>query len=305
MTTVRVHGRSETWVEGHYRNGHWVQRHYRSGTTVAEHDRSVYGHHPASSVSGLLRAYTTTLTYPTKCWWCSAAVFFHRSDNGGCALFDELGWPWPLHDCWQRYRDWLLHRVSAELDDLHFNGRSYTQPRKQMKKERGQTTFCGIGFVDKADAQHQENQLQLRSCRGSSTVTLVPVRFVPDDRPGEYLLLYAPRDYKEVFAPYSIHQIDASWIKRGNHWLCLVTSTRILQAHSRPAGRARSILQLHRRCYYCDTELGDTDVWGLDTAGNEECGDCGRMRFHLPSNTFLQRIQRISQSFSARSKKGI
>jgi hypothetical protein len=32
-------------------------------------------------------------------------VFFYSNDVGGCALFDDLGPPWPLHDCWIEHQD--------------------------------------------------------------------------------------------------------------------------------------------------------------------------------------------------------
>lgn len=35
---------------------------------------------------------------PTSCPKCGADVFFVRH-NGGSAWFDELGWPWPKHGC--------------------------------------------------------------------------------------------------------------------------------------------------------------------------------------------------------------
>jgi len=35
---------------------------------------------------------------PTACPVCGASVFFVRH-NGGSVWFDELGWPWPKHGC--------------------------------------------------------------------------------------------------------------------------------------------------------------------------------------------------------------
>jgi len=40
-------------------------------------------------------------TYPTKCRDCSARVFFHSEGFGDGVLFDALGWPWPIHSCYQ------------------------------------------------------------------------------------------------------------------------------------------------------------------------------------------------------------
>ncbi len=58
------------------------------------------------SVFGAFRTLASPLTYPTYCWWCGAEVFFHTNGNGDCVLFDPpLGWPWPVHQCWQARRD--------------------------------------------------------------------------------------------------------------------------------------------------------------------------------------------------------
>lgn len=36
-------------------------------------------------------------THPMRCKQCSAYVFFYQSENGGKAVFDDLGHPWPKH----------------------------------------------------------------------------------------------------------------------------------------------------------------------------------------------------------------
>lgn len=38
-------------------------------------------------------------TYPFSCPMCRQRIFFFRHANGGCAFFDELGWPWKPHAC--------------------------------------------------------------------------------------------------------------------------------------------------------------------------------------------------------------
>lgn len=34
-----------------------------------------------------------------KCPLCNKPVWFIRNENGGCAYFDQIGWPWPKHPC--------------------------------------------------------------------------------------------------------------------------------------------------------------------------------------------------------------
>lgn len=40
-----------------------------------------------------------TRTYPTRCRYCETAVFFFQCSCGSRMLFDDLGEPWPRHDC--------------------------------------------------------------------------------------------------------------------------------------------------------------------------------------------------------------
>ncbi len=40
-----------------------------------------------------------TITFPTKCRECQSDIFLLRCNCGSLVLFDELGPPWPVHDC--------------------------------------------------------------------------------------------------------------------------------------------------------------------------------------------------------------
>ncbi len=40
-----------------------------------------------------------TRTWPTKCYSCQRPVFFFSCNHGVRVLFDDLGPPWPVHDC--------------------------------------------------------------------------------------------------------------------------------------------------------------------------------------------------------------
>lgn len=38
-------------------------------------------------------------TYPTRCRDCGAEVYYFSCNCGCKVFFDNLGWPWPIHDC--------------------------------------------------------------------------------------------------------------------------------------------------------------------------------------------------------------
>ena len=56
---------------------------------------------PGSAPLGAIysQGYATFVIPNATCRYCSAAVFFYQSPNGGRLFFDELGPPWPKHYC--------------------------------------------------------------------------------------------------------------------------------------------------------------------------------------------------------------
>ena len=60
-----------------------------------------------------------TRTFPTKCSNCGDDVFFFSCTCGSRVFFDELGWPWPEHDCGfsRSDRRWARGRPRTKLGD--------------------------------------------------------------------------------------------------------------------------------------------------------------------------------------------
>ena len=86
-------------------------------------------------------------TYPRQCRYCGADIFYHTNEYGSRVLFDDLGSPWPRHECWEfsntdpaslyisgigekhiywvrrGHNNWyLLDNISAHINSLHYNG---------------------------------------------------------------------------------------------------------------------------------------------------------------------------------------
>ena len=61
----------------------------------------------------------STRTYPTTCRNCGDRVFFFSCTCGSQVLFDELGEPWPVHDCEFSRSDqrWAQSRKKTRLRD--------------------------------------------------------------------------------------------------------------------------------------------------------------------------------------------
>ena len=43
--------------------------------------------------------YCRTKTFPVDCRYCSSTIFLLQCTCGSAVLLEELGWPWPRHDC--------------------------------------------------------------------------------------------------------------------------------------------------------------------------------------------------------------
>lgn len=95
-----------------------------------------HGIHPVGSVparSWRLESLGQTLTSSTRCWWCGERVFFHTNGNGDCVLFEALGWPWPIHSCWQIHQDESQRRIGLSqletaLEQSGYDGIKFSPP---------------------------------------------------------------------------------------------------------------------------------------------------------------------------------
>ena len=48
-----------------------------------------------------------------NCPVCGASVYFFRHENGGCAWFDAVGKPWPIHKCMESFRGTSSPRLAS------------------------------------------------------------------------------------------------------------------------------------------------------------------------------------------------
>ena len=54
-----------------------------------------------------------TKTFPSSCKYCQRRIFFFSCYCGSRVLFDDLGPPWPVHDCRSQSRGAALHVPSS------------------------------------------------------------------------------------------------------------------------------------------------------------------------------------------------
>lgn len=76
--------------EGHLGGGG-----YRGGAGAVP---AYYSYH--SSMRDLAQDLGHSLLFPVFCRYCGQPIWLFADANGGFAIFDSRGWPWPKHECW-------------------------------------------------------------------------------------------------------------------------------------------------------------------------------------------------------------
>lgn len=74
-------------------------------------------------------------TWRTTCFigaGCGASVFGHTNGHGDFVLFDHIGWPWPIHDCYTRRFEISAEAAARRVIDIS-RSRSERLPRFAYK----------------------------------------------------------------------------------------------------------------------------------------------------------------------------
>ena len=217
---------------------------------------------------------------PTLCWWCGEHVYFHRDQNGGCALLEfPLGRPWQVHGCWrdhQEQRNNALQAIAAELEISGYDGNFYpndvpllTRPDDQNDRE-----VILNGYVADNHYFYRESPIvRVQSAKSSSTVSFSEVD-VSDGSKGFRFLI--PSASARLLPDYSVVQISGYWRRRKRHWLLIAKEVVLLNQHYADQKMECVAQERELKCHYCHEGIQRSDSWGLDIDRNIECGKCGR-----------------------------
>lgn len=118
---------------GHWRRGKNGTRHWVSSHTVSRDGRDSFESYPRFGTLGRTRweedpSPARAASVPTartswnpppedpnaRCPICFEQVWFFRNRSGGCAYFDAIGKPWPLHPCMEQLQDAEDRRAAAD-----------------------------------------------------------------------------------------------------------------------------------------------------------------------------------------------
>ncbi|TWU24883.1 hypothetical protein Pla52o_11790 [Novipirellula galeiformis] len=247
---------------------------------------------------GKITDFSTPLAFNTTCRNCGDNVFFYRDENGGCAMFDYPGKPWPIHACWERYRIHVTRSVAQELASLGFNGKAYFRPRVKTLKNRNEAFLEVRGFVDLGN---YINAKKFPSNRRGKTCDFHEMRFVPFDDPARYYPILFPTYLDDAMSRYSMHEVECQWLKHSGRWNCFLTSFRRLRGQKR-ADRVVKDIVSWSNCGYCGEDLTAGIRWGFDTDYHAECSFCGNARGDLDTTRFREYLAKC-QKIARRNKR--
>jgi len=73
-----------------------------------------------------------SVIFPTICRYCGELIYLYANPNGGFAIFDSLGIPWPKHDCWG---------IDQDSRDYTSVGDTYSKSYRLHVPEDAPTTY--------------------------------------------------------------------------------------------------------------------------------------------------------------------
>lgn len=262
---------------------------------------------PAPVRSWDLERDTEVLTRPTSCWWCGAAVYFHRSETGGCVLFDDLGPPWPVHSCWDLRADQRgtgLEIMALQFDRLSYDGCFYrTEVRRHAKPERTAASIAVQGYVSNNRLLYVPAQRHyLPASSGAQAGAIAVVEVMSSDQTMYPFRL--PESVALLIDDFDVVTMRGRWRKRRGRWLLLATHITIWTVGEGEGTTWEwrpdvSVLS----CHLCCVQLLEKDPWGIDEQYAVECGVCGSARGRLSSDDFISLCRRIVRSERRKARR--
>lgn len=240
------------------------------------------------------------LTFTTTCWWCGAPVYFYRDENGGCALFDELGAPWQVHACWEEHRSEqraAASHFSSALSQLGFDGRYYESKRRVRRtpSQNGPSVEVWGFIVDNRALYKAPKKKALRADRGASSCSLTELWVSYGT--SEALPFLLPLDLARRIQDFRLIRAAGLWLRRGSRWVLVLQDLDLF----RRGGEVEETLRVNRlevplACRYCGERLSAEQVWGLDPDCRIECQSCSKARGRLQPQEFIDVCRRVSHN---------
>lgn len=185
MCNARNHG--WTCTCGFGGEGHLGGGGYRGGSGLAlRPSAATPAAHYGQSMRLLALSLGRSLTFPTACRYCGHHIYLYAHPNGGFAIFDDLGVPWPKHQCAGydgQSRLEMLSRFSVKRGTFHFiHGEVPVQVLFDRDRIEGMVLSCesmgnGINRIEVFTGSHRAKLMCSEGLLPGTTIHGV-IRFV-------------------------------------------------------------------------------------------------------------------------------
>jgi hypothetical protein len=218
------------------------------------------------------------LWYATACWWCKQSVFFLRNENGGCALFDEPGAPWQVHECWRLQNE--AQRRSAEAH-YHRQAAQRKAPAHQTAPTGGLLRVQVAGYVVRV----QPEPVLFRANPTTKAGAFVSVHIC--DKHNRLFHLLIPEPGARKIAKHDSVRAPAAWLRQAGTWHLFADTVRLDGGLDRLRLTIPGApLALPASCVYCGDPVREDMQWGIDPAHRLECATCSALRGPLSEEEF-------------------
>lgn len=170
------------------------------------------GGRPSSNVD----LYAQPKTQPIKCWWCSSSVYYHTNGYGDSVLFNSLGYPWQIHECWQEHKD-EIHHQKIETNVLQ----PYISDFVKTPTSQKSLTEKIIGYIIDNHIFHTNRETFTLSINGSISKYKWIYIDVSDEKE-RYFRFLIPSHLAYDYKNSSIVEILGQWIKKENRYILVV-----------------------------------------------------------------------------------
>jgi hypothetical protein len=233
------------------------------------------------------------ITVPTTCWWCGAAVFFHRAYAGGCVLFDELGPPWPVHACWEQHRSerfMMEIRTRSSLTAVGWTGddsRAHLRYPVRIGQEGEREHLHGYILCT-----YSIDPLASSSLAGTAHAWIADVV----DSNSRKLRVLLPPVNVDAMSSFDLVEVTGRWMTvRGKAVLAAAELSVIRDGKTIVRfGYATGATP----CGLCGAPTEAEADWRISDSGDVECPLCRRMRGDLSTSAFQEHCRRVAATRS-------
>lgn len=237
------------------------------------------------------------VTRPTTCWECGAAVYFYRDENGGCALFDDLGAPWQIHICWEVHRNqhWrAIQHVGRKLKRERYNGRDRPSRYQSVIPPRRSTSIIPlVGIViDNGLGSERTTRKRFGAVnRGAGAWIQLAVL----KKKTVYHVL-APEPFAEMIPENIPLTLEVRWLRRADGMYLIGASIKrhYINGNIRWIRTVDCLRGKQVTCSFCSRRISGSTEWGFDQKYLAECETCSEMRWGRERRHFIDHCRRVA-----------